>query len=500
MVKHKYFLDGILLFIIALFAIYTSLTHLNDESIWIDGYGYLIGGWWLKEHLEFTDRLMKTQAYIPVATISLWQFIVDDYLTGKLMNLTFILGSIPLLYFIGRELKNRVVGVVATIIFLTIPIIYYLNKRSLVDFPLGVMYLLTSYFYIKFLKTKNKRDAILTGLSLGLTFLSKSSGVILIGIIGIHLLMTYKSKVIKMIEIYYLGFTTLAVILPIVIMNLAKYHKPVLAPNDFSSIAFKATDYMFYLKYESLQYYFPIILFIPACAGLYFLFKRNKNIATYFITYIFIYLFLFSIVKFQDPRFMTPISGLIAIIAAIGLEDMRERKKYVGYGFYIAIFLFSVIFGLVKGEILVIEKSKSYIGYKDLETYYLSQGINDSTSYVSSKWTIEFITRNFYSNPLEQVKRLPSTLEKLNETLVQCLKDYEKCYVQIDIWEYTQPQYAQYYGQLNDYYANNENIEALKVVKEMKKIGLKVAKVVYRWLPSHKGNIKVPVIILFETY
>lgn len=148
---------------------------------------------------------------------------------------------------------------------------------------------------------------------------------------------------------------------------------------------------------------------------------------------------------------------------------------------------------------LVINKSNSYIGYKDLEGYYLSKGIKNSTSYVSSKWTIEFVTRNFYENPLKQVERLPPTLDKLNQTINLCLSMHKKCYVQIDIWEYTQPSYAQYYSQLKEYYSNNQNIKALKVVKEMENLGLKVAKVVYRWLPASQGNIKVPVVILFET-
>ncbi len=166
MVNREILIDVTILSIIATFATYTFLIHLHEESIWIDGYGYLMGGWWLKEHFEFTDRLMKTQAYIPAFFISIWQILGNDYLAGKFMNLTFTLISIPLIYFLGRELKNRVVGIIATIIFLTIPIIYYLNKRSLVDFPLSIMYLATTYFYIKFLKEKNKKNAIITGLSL----------------------------------------------------------------------------------------------------------------------------------------------------------------------------------------------------------------------------------------------------------------------------------------------------------------------------------------------
>ncbi|NPA38514.1 MAG: phospholipid carrier-dependent glycosyltransferase [Candidatus Nanohaloarchaeota archaeon] len=498
--SQRTFISFIILFIIAIFYTYGFIKHYQDESIWVDGYGYLMGGWWLIEEHSFTLRLMKTQAYIPALIIGIFQQISDPYFAGKLMNYVYMLLSIVVVYLLGRELKDENAGYFASAVFLSIPVVYYLFKRSLVDFPLAVMYGFTTYFYIRYLKERSLKYAVLTGITAGFTLLTKSAGIFVIGIIGLHLLITQGKKAFYDKHNYWLIGSYFLTVAPLIIMNLLRFKKPIVAPNSFTAIAFKAPDYLYYLRLETIKYYASFPLFLLGMYGLYWLWKKHRSVAYYVLMYVLLYGFAFSIVKYQDPRFFTPISLIVALLSGVALSVLYEGESLIRKSFTLLILVIIVVWNVSDGELLVLSKSNAYTGYRDLEPYFLKEGNNNSMAFVSSEWTMEFVTREFYDNPLRQVDNLPKNFEDLQNYVNECLNHYEVCYLQIDFWEPTQPSYvSSWINELRQHYKGmEEDIVSLPTIQKLESLGFELVKVVYRNVGFASQQVKIPVVLLFE--
>lgn len=116
--------------------------------------------------------------YCPLLTSVLVKFLGNTYFAIRLPSA--ILGSIScvLVYFIGKKLYNRFVGISASVIFLIASVT--LNRLALYDNLMVFFFILGVFLYLKFREDGKDRWLYLIGICAGLGFLSKFTGVVIL--------------------------------------------------------------------------------------------------------------------------------------------------------------------------------------------------------------------------------------------------------------------------------------------------------------------------------
>lgn len=120
----------------------------------------------------------------------LFQFIVSfgfrwgvNDLVGRLFSVAIGLATIYLVYFLGTLLYGRGAGLFAALFIALMPYHIIVTRQMLLDGPMTFSATLTLYFVARFAVTSRPQWLYATGVGLGLTFLTKETGFIVIGAI-----------------------------------------------------------------------------------------------------------------------------------------------------------------------------------------------------------------------------------------------------------------------------------------------------------------------------
>lgn len=122
-----------------------------------------------------------------------YQFGVSD-LVGRLLSVAFGLGTIVLVYRIGYVLYGRRAGQIAALIIALMPYHVLVSRQVLLDGPMTFFATLTLYLLVEFSASERPVLLYATGAAIGLVFLSKETGFILITAIYAFLALTPEIK------------------------------------------------------------------------------------------------------------------------------------------------------------------------------------------------------------------------------------------------------------------------------------------------------------------
>jgi len=157
----------------------------------------------LTYNLEWYPSLGGTIAYFPLFIPFL--FMLSYFVLGISFSSAYlvviVMGNICIIttFLMGAELFDKRIGVVASL-FLSISSIYIAySKTALLDLPAATMYILSVYFLIltkKKLVKKQKpiKQSFLTGLFIGLAFMTKPTCILIFPTIVLYFVITYTYK------------------------------------------------------------------------------------------------------------------------------------------------------------------------------------------------------------------------------------------------------------------------------------------------------------------
>jgi hypothetical protein len=109
-------------------------------------------------------------------------FGVSD-LTGRLVAVALSLVTVYLVYRLGKLLYGVKAGLLAGLFFALMPYHVVVSRQVLLDGPLVLCTTLTLFFLARYAMTERPAWIYLTGVGMGLTFLAKETGIILLGAI-----------------------------------------------------------------------------------------------------------------------------------------------------------------------------------------------------------------------------------------------------------------------------------------------------------------------------
>lgn len=411
--KHSKFVFACFLLVFIFFLLrlvnLTILPVFADEAIYIRWAQVMKA----EETLRFLPLSDGKQPLFMWVMMGFLKVIKDPLFAGRMLSVFSGLGSLVGLYLLSFSLfKNRQQAILSVLFYTVVPIFVFFDRMALVDSMLLMFSIWVFYFGFLFVKYARLDLAMITGILLGLSFLTKSPAIFFALLLPFSLILhPFKTKSSfkrhqKAIHILK-GVSLWGVIYAfgLVIFNILR-----LGPG-FHMMGIRNKDYVFSFS-EILSHpldplkphvsdliswlpnllTLPILLFSVLGIILMVLDKKHIKKALWLFAIFFIPLFVQSLMaKVFTPRYILFTLWPLLIFASFStsfiLEKLKKRK--MRGVFTLALISFLVFIGLRYDYFLISDPQKAPLprrmrsGY--LEEWSAGQGIKESADYLKNE-------------------------------------------------------------------------------------------------------------------
>lgn len=329
--------------------------------------------------------------------------------------------SVILIYLLGEMFLNKKAGIISAILLSSFWSFTFYSFRLLVDVPLTMLCLATSYFFFKaYFSEKNWKYSIFPGFLLGLAFLMKFTAVALVFVFGIYLLFTERTKVFNNKKIYAFYLASLITVLPYFIWQYLNYGTPFAfyntAVGGISSASYSLISAFFgHLKFSAqlLGTVMEVLFFI---ALLWFLFefllmykfsiskKTKANKYLFILLWVLISLAIFSklfpVSSAEDRYYFVFYPAVFLIISGFivsGYEFLRKNSKVLAIALLFLLLGFVVYQNSVQADSTIKGKLDSFKELKQAGEWINSHTTKDESILVTeeSAETIYYAERKY---------------------------------------------------------------------------------------------------------
>jgi hypothetical protein len=314
--------------------------------------------------------LLRPSGYYPpfVALVTaLTYFIFGTSITIAIMsNIIFLSVLVFSIYKLGVVIFNRDVGLLASVITLSLPVVLHHSVIYYLDLPLTALVAVSSYVLIKSESFRDTKFSILLGILFGLGMLTKWTYLFfMVGPVCYLSVTEFLSELRhensdgrishKKIAVNFLLFTitSLAIfgpyyfpILPDLLKETFRFSRGAIALGPKNIFSFSSI--LFYLS-ALWQYLIPplgFILFILGTVG--FLYSKNKYKFFFLISMLVPYAIFTFIIQHKNPRYMMPWLPIISLIVSFFIFKVNTLKlfeKSIKIGKYF-VFVVLIVMGL----------------------------------------------------------------------------------------------------------------------------------------------------------
>jgi hypothetical protein len=318
---------------------------------------------------------------------------------------------------------------------------------------------------------ENIKSGVLLGSLTLASILTKTSGMLTIPIVGLSLVAMYPSlKDLKKIGVL-ACFGTLAVSgLVLVSNNLFHFSRISSEPikNFFGAIVFSGSP-AFYIENAPFIYSTPV--FLLSILGTYIALTGKKEfraVAVVFLSYFFFFSFM---VGEKVPRYALPTIPLVILLATFAVSWALKKFELPNYAILGMVAL--AYFAYQPAPDLLHQRSMTYTGFQELgeKVAEFDQLQDFDTVYAQSERQMRAFSGIDYAADGGKIKRLPANLSELS--------DQSNILIQLDVWEYTGPDWT--------YPLDQEKLDAISAAN------FTPVHIVQRDYPTQQGTQKVPV-------
>jgi hypothetical protein len=244
-------------------------------------------------------------------------------LAGRLMSAAFGLGTVVLLYFIGRLLYDRRVGFVAALIGSVMPYLVVVNRQILLDGPMTFFATLALYLMARFAQSLQPVWLYAASGVLGLTFLAKETSILLLGGVYAFLALT-RTITVRLRHLVIASAIYLAIILvypvTVALSGASSTGRNFLV---WQLLRRANHSWLFYPSVVPVAIGIPVVL--AAIAGLWFLRKRSAWQEKLLIWWILGPVIFFEIWAVKGYQYLLPIAAPVAVLGARALCAIPRR-------------------------------------------------------------------------------------------------------------------------------------------------------------------------------
>lgn len=353
-------------FIILIIIIFHGINNyiwlrLNLKPVYDDQAFHLLGGLQIIEMLKlpFWGIFTKIMSFSVVAfypplfhfCMAIFNIIFGKSLISSVMtNMVFLAVLSFSLYYIGKKLGDKNIGVLSTFIVSMYPFVFGLSRTPLLDFALTAMVALSLCCLIYTDNFTNRLSSLLFGFSLGLGMLTKQLFIffIIVPLSFVIIGQLFKKEMnkskaknlfISFLAAFFLDAYWYVVNLKKVLPNYirAGYHDAdMFGPSNLFSLD-SMVYYFYQLIVNQMLPFFCIVFAVGA-----FIFFRSKMKMKSFLLFSILgaYIIFTFLIKIKEPKTTVPYLSVFAIVSAAGILNLRPVKLKK---FFIA---FLVVFGL----------------------------------------------------------------------------------------------------------------------------------------------------------
>lgn len=308
----------------------------TDESIYI---------YWAKQ-LTIDHRTLllpvwdgKTPLFVWITALLL-KINIPYLFAGRFVSVIAGTITIYIVFLITKQLLNKYVALIAAFLYAINPFVLFYDRLALMESLMTLFGSLSCYYLIRFFQTKKYRYSIFIGISMGLAYLSKPTGMIfIIGLFTAFFLIRKKNDIVPLIK-----NALIAGILYFVISSIVKLSKA------FFRMALKNKEFImdfnelirhpvslignnFQLFILWMITYNGFLLIGVLVTGLFLLLTQKKyRVKSIFLLFYVVIpvLAICTVAIIIFPRYFVFIMPYIIILSAIMIEQLFLRNKIIG--------------------------------------------------------------------------------------------------------------------------------------------------------------------------
>ncbi len=298
------------IYLILALALALQLIFLSQEHpIWWDSSVYLGMGHYMYSLGEQGIWEHVRPLVFPLMLGFFWKLGLNDVLFGHLLAMFFSLGSVALVYLIGKQVYGKGVGEISALILAFTPVFFESTFRIMTEIPSVFFALLALYFYIE-------KKPFASGIFAGVAFLTKFPQALVIAVIGIAFIKAWK-------EAGKFALGALCFIIPYLAFNWLMYGNPSVFADADAIIRYSGV----WMFSGPVYYYIPALLkqnplLILGLVGIYVSIRERKYIVPALAILFFSY---FSYQIHKEIRFAVLMLPYFVILCAIGIKKMFKQ-------------------------------------------------------------------------------------------------------------------------------------------------------------------------------
>lgn len=307
----------------------TKLPIFNDEAIYLD--------WGWREitqpgNLYFSLYDNKQPFLMWIFGIS--QSIFSDPLfAGRIVSVLTGFGTFLGIYFLSKKLFNDKVAILASLLYLIVPIFVFYDRQALMESTVGTVGVWSTYLFIGLFETNKRKFAVLLGIVLGLGFFIKSSALLFPAAFTLISLVLFfrgsNRKILKSLPVVFavmFAVNLLLLINPQFWSTLGKNRLYTLSIGEIFHFPFAIWFSNFLSNLQILFFFLTPFVFATALGGIVIVLKSNDQRRRILTTFLLLTIILQTLIaRDTTQRYLVSFIPLFVIFSAYFILSIRTK-------------------------------------------------------------------------------------------------------------------------------------------------------------------------------
>jgi len=234
-------------------------------------------------------------------------------LLGRLLSVAISMGTVILVYKLGKTLYGRVPGALAALFLALMPYHVIVSRQVLLDGPMTFFATLTLYMLARFGKTQRAVWLYAAGGCMGLTLLSKETSIIMLGAIFVFLALA--SQLHTRIRDLIVSIFVMGMVIAPFPISLMLAGSSTTGKNYLVWQLFRRPNHPWSFYLTNVPPEIGILVIIAAIAGLYFLRREFSWREKLLLAWIVVPITFFEIWPVKGYQYLLPIAPAFALLA-----------------------------------------------------------------------------------------------------------------------------------------------------------------------------------------
>lgn len=479
--KYNLYFIFILLFAFVIRIYYFSQTL--NQPLWWDEAEYMMmaKSWAFNLDYNFVPVRPVLLSFI---TAIFFKFTTSEFLP-RLLILVCSVSSIAGIYFLGKEIYNKQVGLIASFLMAVFSLDLFFSFRILVDTPSLTFFIFSALFFYKYFTKKQNKFLYIASILVAIGTLFKLTTATLLFAIVFYVLITEKLSLFKKKEYYIAVLIFVLILSPYIIWGYMQFQGFVItqagawnAPqggkitNFFSNLTTYLSSFPTHLSWLILLFFivsFALILF-QVIIGFDLILKNSTSILVKNLFLLLIFIFPIIIpsysVGFAEDRYVLLSFPAVFLITSFLINKsfnfLKTKNKSAAIIFLLGLLFFAGYYGLNATDSMVSEKLNSYSQLRDAGLWLKQNSLPTDIILTASPFQL-----GYYSD--RDVIGFPSSAEELNQLI---LDNPNINYFTLSGFE-NHPEWTYSYPQENNlipvqaYFADNQKTQPIFVIYKL---------------------------------